>query len=153
MLLKIVKSGEVALLGHYEDVCTRPGCVMRQPLAFRSTLRLALHRAASLGIIMLSCMFIGSTLPWIFAQPLVPERLSVVETKVQTNQSEIVLLRAEVAELRLELVSARDRIGEQQSRISTVEGIGMGLGSIVMVLQVFQMLLGFRRNANEKDSN
>lgn len=153
VLLKIVKSGEVALLGHYEDVCTREGCYLREPLKFRAALRLALHRAISMVIIMLACMFIGSTLPWVFAQPAqTGERLGVLETKLQTDQSEISLLRSEISELRQELDTSKDRISEQQSRLSTVQGIGMGLGSIVMVLQVFQMLLGFKKGLNEKDT-
>ena len=154
MLLKIVKLGEVAINGHYEDVCQRKNCLERQPLSLRIAVRLALHRAASLVIIMLVCMFIGSTLPWVFAQSVqIPERLGVLETKMQTDQSEISLLRSEVLTLRAELDTTKDRIAEEQSRVSTVQGIGIGLGSIVMVLQVFQMLLGFKKGLNEKDSN
>lgn len=63
-----------------------------------------------------------------FAQAVLSERLTKNEVEVQMMTTEIAILRQTVA--------------EQDKDISELHGIGIGLGSLLLVLQIIQMVVG-----------
>src|SRR5579863_9057358 len=134
------------LLGHYREVCPRKGCSARMHKPAPTLAKIAGHRMIMVAILMLASMFMGSMLALIVhAQNSLPERVGIVEAEQQSESRDTTRLSSQILVLEQKQAEDRDRIAEQQSQISTMKGIGIGLGALVMILQAFGMLLGIRR--------
>lgn len=85
----------------------------------------------------------------VHAQASVPERLAAIENTLHYNTVDNDRLMNEIMMLQSQILVDREKLAIQDSRISTVIGFGLGLGSIVMVLQIFSMLMGYGRKIAE----
>lgn len=137
---------------HYEDLCSIHTCPLRKPFPFSYLTRLALHRVLQILILLSLAMLTSSvgTLMIVRAQVPVQERVAIIEAQQHSQDLEETRTRMELDEVRAELVTEREKRAELDSRLSVVQGVGFGLGSIVMVLQAASMLLGLKRKTEQR---
>ncbi len=142
LVTKISVVGERKLVGHYDDVCLRKDCDIRLSPSIAALGRIAALRAISIAILLCVAAFFGSTVTLIVhAQVSVPDRLALVERDAAIRQFESSMVGTQIAALQNSVASDRDRISELQSQISTMKGIGIGLASLVMILQIFNLMI------------
>jgi len=156
MLIKITEPGALGeiinrrLARHYSSYCGSTTCPSRQPYPIRYLRHLAVHSFLQILTLIASSMLISAVgtlfLTSVYGQPTpIAERLAVIESQERMGQSDTVRLLAEIDILRTEIASEREKRAELDSRLSTLQGVGIGLGSIVMVLQAASMLMGIKR--------
>lgn len=108
---------------------------------------LAFHKAIQVISLVVAGMIVSciGTLMSVSAQTSIETRVALVESQQHSNEYEQTRLLNDVDALRAELVAEREKRSELDSRISVMQGVGFGLGSIVMVLQAASMLLGLKK--------
>lgn len=119
-----------------EHYCENHGCSERHLMPRSKRLAFQVLMVARISFICISAALVGGAVhSFIFAQPteslaqaILSERLTKNEVQVQMQAAEIALLRQTVA--------------QQEKDISELHGIGIGLGSILIILQVIQMVAG-----------
>lgn len=119
-----------------EHYCENFECAERQLMSRRTSLALKALMVSRVLFLCLAAGIIGGTAhSFIFGQPYesiaraaLSERVTKSEVQIQMQSAEIALLRQTVA--------------QQDKDISEMHGIGLGLGCILLVLQVIQMVAG-----------
>lgn len=84
----------------------------------------------------------------VFAQVPIPERMAQVESRQGNLQSQIDRNNSDISLLRMEIEEDRSRIADQNGRIATIEGIGEGLGALVVLLQLFNIMQATKRGGS-----
>ncbi len=93
---------------------------------------LAVCRVASLIV---TSMFVGSALTMYVHGQSVPPLLQTIPERMARQETENILLSAQVARLQSDVTHS-------QAEIATMEGLGIGLGAALGFLQLIQMVLG-----------
>ena len=132
---------------HYGDLCSIRTCPLRKPFSLAYLRHLAFHKAIQVISLVAAGMIVSciGTLMSVSAQTSIDTRVALVESQQHSNEYEQTRLLNDVDALRAELVAEREKRSELDSRISVMQGVGFGLGSIVMVLQAASMLLGLKK--------
>jgi Flp pilus assembly protein TadB len=121
------------------ELCDRRSAPTMAQFIHRSVLKL-LSVSSLVILTAMTALFIG--LGHEHAQTPLPERIATVEQKNLSLQAQIDRLIEENDTIKKDIEAARDRSSDLEGQISMLRGIGIGLGAVVMVLQVFGMLLG-----------
>ena len=137
---------------HYNDLCSITTCPLRRPFSFKYLLHKASYKVIQISILVVVAMIVSSigTIIRVRAQTTaLAERVAIMESQQHMTEYEQTRMLNEVDALRAELVAEREKRAELDSRVSVMQGVGFGLGSIVMVLQAASMLLGLKRKNGE----
>ena len=119
------------LTGPYEHICTNFGCDQRRQMSRSLRIRAALLTYARALFLCICCGFIGANISLLLhAQPIPQLQIQTAKLEVSTA-----LLEAEVDTLKRE---QQHTDGE----VSTMQGIGVGLGAALGMLQILQIMLG-----------
>ena len=116
----------------YASICTNFGCKERESLPLQEMARRALLTCIRLAFFGLCAGFVGASLSLLLhAQTqTMPERAAKLEVATSLLQTQVEMMQREI-----------DHLG---SEVATMDGIGIGLGSALGLLQVLQIVLGKR---------